>query len=346
MPVREVAYLDFNLAQSQALESASQRISELGGPEARGAATLARLFAEQLKTTLCADQNLMLQHFNEGQLSALMFRQLPCPCDSIPEHLGEISELTDSQRCQYLASRNQILLELAQHRCFAFDIDNEGKQVRLVGNFKGGGRVARFDERPGAEVELSSHAGLALGLHTEAPYNCSTIACNGHSPAPCALILTARWNPAHEPTHVLPVQGILEDMDTLDALALTSRSFDFTRSECFAHGQGSAGEAVSILQFSTQGGFSIRYNSYRFSVNPNASSAAARAFGAFRKALSTQPALMFDLQPDNALLINNGRALHGRDMLRDNRRLLVRQFGYSLHAAPLVITDDPLLVRG
>ena len=30
----------------------------------------------------------------------------------------------------------------------------------------------------------------------------------------------------------------------------------------------------------------------------------------------------------------------------DNRRLLIRQFGYSPFAVPLVLTEDPLLVRG
>lgn len=342
----EVAYLDFNREQGLAIALASQTLADLGGPEARGVAVQAHHFAEQLETTLSSDQQSVLRRFSAGQLSALMFRQMPSADDPTPDQLADISVLARSSRCQFLASRNHLLLALARHRSFAFDIDNDGKQVRLVGNFKGGGCTPRLDEKPNTEIELSSHAGLRLGPHSEAPYNCSTVASNGHSPAPCALILTARWNPAQEPTAVFPLQNIIERMDSLDVLALTSPSFDFTRSECFAHGQGNAGQAVSMLQFNAHGGFALRYNSYRFSLNENASSAAARAFNAFQQALSSTRPLMFDLQADTALLINNGRALHGRDIVRDNRRLLVRLFGYSRSAVPIVIAEDPLLVRG
>lgn len=346
MPHSEVAYLDFNRDQGQAIDIACHSLTELGGPQAGKVATQANLFAKQLKSTLSPDQKSTLRRFSDGSLSALMFRQMPFPTDPPPEQLADISVMARGNRCQYLASRNQVLLALVQHRCFAFDIDNEGQQVRLVGNFKGGGCIPRPGERPDSEIEVSSHAGLQLGPHTEAPYNCSTIASNGHSPAPCALILTARWNPAHEPTHVIPLRGIIESMASLDVLALTSPCFDFTRSDCFARGHGNAGKAVSMLQYNANGGFALRYNSYRFSLNDNAGSAVARAFDAFQEAVnSTQPE-MFDLQADTALLVNNGRALHGRSIIRDNRRLLVRQFGYSRFAAPIVIAEDPLLVRG
>lgn len=346
MPHSEVDYLDFNSEQSRAIASASQAIAASGGPEAKGVATQARLLADQLEKSLSENQRSILQRFSEGHLSALMYRQMPCPDDPLPERLPDIFALVQSPRCQYLASRNQLLLELARHRCFAFDIDNEGKQVRLVGNFKGGGCHPRLDEDPCAEVETSSHAGLRLGPHTEAPYNCSTVACNAHSPAPSALILTACWNPAEERTYVFPVRGIIERMDGLDVLALTSASFDFTRSDCFAHGHGNAGEAISMLQFEANGGFSLRYNSYRFSLNDRASNAASHAFDIFQKTLNAAQPLAFVLQPDSALLINNSRALHGRDRVQDNRRLLVRQFGYSPFAKPLVLAEDPLLVRG
>lgn len=342
----EVAYLDFSPEQSKAVTFASQTIADLGGPEAKGVALQARIFADQLEQALSEDQRALLQRFNEGRLSALMYRQMPCDNEPVPEYLPDITTLAQSPRCQYLASRNQLLLELARHRSFAFDIDNDGKQVRLVGNFKGGGRVPRLEEDPTREVETSSHAGLRLGPHTEAPYNCSTTSTNANSPAPSALILTARWNPANEPTNVFPLREIIERLGSLDTLALTSTSFDFTRSDCFAHGQGNAGKAVSVLQFEPNGGFSVRYNSYRFSLNERACSAAARAFDSFQKALDSARPLAFVLQPDSALLINNSRALHGRDMVQDNRRLLIRQFGYSPFAVPLVLAEDPLLVRG
>ncbi len=66
----------------------------------------------------------------------------------------------------------------------------------------------------------------------------------------------------------------------------------------------------------------------------------------FKKKLDNAQPLAFVLQPDSALLINNSRALHGRDRVQDNRRLLIRQFGYSPFAEPLVLVEDPLLVRG
>jgi len=343
----EVAYLNFTQAQSQAVAITSRTIAESGGPEAKGATLLARTSAERLKCTLSVEQQTILQKFADGQLSAVMFKQMHClDDDPIPEQLPELPALAHSARCLYLASRNQLLLELVQHRAFAFDIDNEGRQIRLVGNFKGGGSVPRPDEIAGADVETSSHAGLRLGPHTEAPYNCSTTASTDHSPAPSALILTARWNPAAEHTCVFPVRDILERLSNLDVLALTSASFDFTRSDCFAEGLGSAGQAVSMLQFEANGGFSLRYNSYRFAINDQASSAAARAFDNFQRAVNDTPPLMFVLQPDCALLINNSRAMHGRDTVRDNRRLLIRQFAYSPFAAPLVLAEDPLLVRG
>ena len=195
-------------------------------------------------------------------------------------------------------------------------------------------------------VELSSHAGLRLGPHTEAPYHCSVIARDGHSPAPSALVLSARWNPANEPTRIVPLRSVIEGLGSLDVLALTSRSFDFTRSECFVDGHGAGGTATSIIDFDEQGGFSVRYNAYRFSLNDQACDAAARAFDAFQARLAQTPALDFVLQPDSVLLVNNTRALHGRELLSDNRRLLIRLFGYSRFARPLILKEDPLLVRG
>jgi len=128
--------------------------------------------------------------------------------------------------------------------------------------------------------------------------------------------------------------------------ALTSASFDFTRSDCFVAGRGTAGKATSMLQFDPNGGFALRYNAYRFSLNEHACKAAADAFDRFQALLNETPPLHFALQPESALLVNNARALHARDILKDNRRLLVRLFGYSRFAQPIVITEDPLLVRG
>lgn len=302
--------------------------------------------AAQLRNTLTHGQQWVLQRFAQGQLSALLFTQMLAPADPLPDQLPDLACLEQAPQCLYLAARNQLLLALAGHQAFAFDIDNDGKQVRLVGNFKGGGSTARADENPQAPAELSSHSGLPLDAHTEAPYHCSVTARGGHSPAPSALILSARWNPAREPTLITPLAPLIERLGSLNALALTSASFDYTRSECFVDGKGRAGCGVSMLQFDANGGFSMRYNAYRFSLNDHASQAAAQAFDLFRALLRQTRPEAFDLQPDNALLINNSRALHGRDTLKDNRRLLVRLFGYAPYAHPVIIDDDPLLVRG
>ncbi|HDS1049789.1 MULTISPECIES: hypothetical protein [Pseudomonas] len=49
MPHSEAAYLDFYPKQSQAIAFASQTLADLGGPEAKGVALQARIFADQLE---------------------------------------------------------------------------------------------------------------------------------------------------------------------------------------------------------------------------------------------------------------------------------------------------------
>lgn len=54
----------------------------------------------------------------------------------------------------------------------------------------------------------------------------------------------------------------------------------------------------------------------------------------------------FVLHPGSALLINNSQTLHAREIVKGNRSLLIRLFGYSLDARPLILQEDPLVVRG
>ncbi|OLS60826.1 TauD/TfdA family dioxygenase [Pseudomonas putida] len=347
MKDRDVATLTLDNDQLDQLHKASLDLARHGGPQLPGAALKARLWARLLETSLRPAQQATVNLFADGKLAALLFSRLRAPKDDpLPERLPDLARLERDFTCLYLGSRNQVLLELVRHCAFAFDIDNDGKHLRLVGNFKGGGRQPRHDENRRAPVELSSHAGLRLGPHTEAPYHCSVVAHDGHSPAPSALVLSARWNPADEPTRIVPLRSVIEGLGSLDVLALSSRSFDFTRSECFVDGRGAGGTATSIIDFDEQGGFSVRYNAYRFSLNDHASDAAARAFDAFQERLAQTRPVDFVLQPDTVLLVNNTRALHGRELLSDNRRLLIRLFGYSRFARPLILTEDPLLVRG
>ncbi len=61
-----------------------------------------------------------------------------------------------------------------------------------------------------------------------------------HSPAPSALILSARWNPLQEPTKLIPVRNAISNLNGLEALALSSKSFCFTRSDCFVKDESQA----------------------------------------------------------------------------------------------------------
>ncbi|MFJ4386611.1 TauD/TfdA family dioxygenase [Pseudomonas sp. NPDC089408] len=246
----------------------------------------------------------------------------------------------------YLASRNQILLNLVDYRSFAFDIDNGGKQVRLVGNFKGGGQNLLSDELDHHEAELSSHSGLMLGPHTEPPYNCSINSESGHSPAPSALILTARWNPLKEPTSLIPVRDAVARLNGLEALALSSKSFCFTRSDCFVKDDSEQTVENSILQFDPKGEFTLRFSSYRYSLHNEASQPARQAYRSLVHLLGQAKSHEFILHPGSALLINNSQTLHAREIVKDNRRLLIRLFGYSPDARPLILKQDPLVVRG
>ena len=104
MPHPEAAYLDFRPDQSRAIALASQTIADLGGPEAKGAAVEARAFADQLDKGLDEKQRSLLQRFDEGNVSTLMFRQMRCADEPIPENLPDIHDLAQSPRCLYLAS--------------------------------------------------------------------------------------------------------------------------------------------------------------------------------------------------------------------------------------------------
>jgi hypothetical protein len=236
------------------------------------------------------------------------------------------------------------LLELVDNSAFAYDMDNEGKVVRLVANFKGGG-LNRIAAEPDLK-ELSSHSGLALGPHTEAPYWCAINAKDGHSPSPSSLILSALWNPGHEPTRVIPLRSILDKIGATNCLALTTSNFQFTRSDSFVSGKGEDGRNVSILTFDDNVGFAARFNSYRFSVNDNASPLVKTAYTALCKAIGEATPAEYTLTQESAMTINNVQALHCRDVIKDNRRLLVRIFGLSKFSSSIVISEDPLLLQG
>ena len=343
----EVVEIILNENQASTLDVFTRHLTDAGGPSVSGVQKIAKHYAELFFSKLSVKQKTYLDNYADGHMAVLMFTGMLVPDDfDIPDVLPSLAELEYDSRGNYLAARNQLLLCLVQQRPFAFDMDNDGKIVRFVANFKGGGRIPRDDEGPAHPVNLSSHAGAGLGPHTEAPYHCSVHSRDLHSPAPSSLILTALWNPLDEPTQVIPLGRILDEIGIRDALALTSPSFRYTRSDSFVKGKGEQDSSVSILEFDPQGEFSVRYNNYRFSVLPDATPLVKQAFMNFKSRIQSATPFAFSLQPSSALIINNSRALHCREIIQDNRRLLIRLFGYSRFAEPIILSDDPLIVQG
>lgn len=341
----EISTLSLTTQQAKLLDNFSKLITTSGGPQSENAQPLAAHAATELKLHFDEDQRALTQQYVNGEKSALIIEGL-ANFDTTPPpiQIAPIHELEQHPLVLYLGARNQILLKILDHRAFAYDIDNHGKLIRLVGNFKGGGKERLVDEP--RKIEISSHSGLSLGPHTEAPYWCAAQAQDGHSPSPSALILTAMWNPKHEPTNLIPLPQILERIGATNTLCLASRNFNFTRSDSFNCGQGEDGTGVSIVEFDPHFGFTARFNSYRFSVSEDAPALVKRAYGEFCRAVSAAAPFQYSLSQDSAIVINNTRALHCRDIVRDNRRLLVRVFGYSKFARAIAINENPLIVQG
>lgn len=342
---QEIRTFSFDTRQSTSLHKFAEELAAIGGPQAPGARSKASLAARQLKFSFSKDQRELLGAYSDGLVSALIFEGLQKISDvNPPEGQQDLTSLENRYEVLCLAARNQILLKLVDNSAFAYDMDNEGKLVRLVANFKGGG-LMKIDSEPDIK-ELSSHSGLALGPHTEAPYWCAVNAKDGHSPSPSSLILSALWNPSLEPTRVIPLPPILEKIGVTNCLALTSGNFQFSRSDSFVSGKGEDGHNVSILEFDDKVGFAARFNSYRFSVNDNISSVVKNAYNALCQGVSEATPAEYALTQESAMAINNIRALHCRDVIKDNRRVLVRIFGLSKFSSPIVISEDPLLLKG
>ncbi|MGY2440707.1 hypothetical protein [Pseudomonas sp. SDO52101_S400] len=342
---QEVRTFSFDTQQSKLLHKFSEELAAIGGPQAAGAKSKASLAATELKFSFSKDQCELLGAYSDGLVSLLIFEGMQKVSDtSPPDELPDLTALEERHDVLCLAARNQILLKLVDNSAFAYDMDNEGKLVRLVANFKGGG-LTKINDEPEVK-ELSSHSGLPLGPHTEAPYWCAVNAKDGHSPSPSSLILSALWNPGLEPTSVIPLPPLLDEIGVTGCLALTTGNFQFTRSDSFVSGKGEDGRNVSILEFDDNVGFAARFNSYRFSVNDNASDFVKTAYSALCESVGKATPVQYTLTQESAMVINNVRALHCRDVIKDNRRVLVRIFGLSKFTSPIVISDDPLLIQG
>jgi len=345
LPGQEISTFNFDSRQSALLHMFAEELASIGGPQARGANSIASRAAAELKLSFSKDQCELLSAYSDGLIRVVIFEGLQKITDvRPPDELPGLTSLDIRYDVLCLAARNQILISLVDNQAFAYDMDNEGKLVRLVANFKGGGLIS-INAEPEVK-ELSSHSGLALGPHTEAPYWCAVNAKGGHSPSPSSLILTALWNPSLEPTRVIPLPPILEKIGATHCLALTTDNFHFTRSDSFVSGKGEDGRNVSILEFDDNVGFAARFNSYRFAVNDNASHFVKTAYSALCQRVGEATPVEYALTQESAMVINNVRALHCRDVIKNNRRVLVRIFGLSKFSNPVVISEDPLILQG
>jgi hypothetical protein len=342
---QEIRTFEFETQQSILLHKLAEELANMGGPQAPGTKSKACMAATELGLSFSKHQREILGAYSDGLFSALIFERLQKISDACPPNdLPELAFLENRHDVLCLAARNQILLKLVDNEAFAYDMDNEGKLVRLVANLKGGG-LNKINAEPDLK-ELSSHSGLALGPHTEAPYWCAVNAKGGRSPSPSSLILSALWNPTLESTRVIPLPPILEKIGVANCLALTTDNFQFTRSDSFVSGKGEDGRHVSILQFDDKVGFAARFNSYRFSVDSNVSPIVKTAYTALCRSLEKTTPFAYALTQESAMVINNVRALHCRDVIQDNRRVLVRIFGISKFSSSIVLSDDPLLLQG
>jgi hypothetical protein len=343
----EIQTIYFEKEQAELLHYLSDEIAFIDGPQSKGAKSLASLGASKLKKTFSNVQNSIINNYVDGKISGLIFenmREFTVENDNLNEELS-LEEHEKSYDILYLGGRNQILLKLINEEAFAYDIDNEGKLIRVVANFKGGGLNKISNESE--SVELSSHTGITLGPHTEAPYNCTFKSKDGFSPSPSSLILSAKCNPRQEPTLIIPISPILKKIGIEYTLALTSNHFYFTRSDSFIDNKNEYEQKkVSIIDFDEEQGYSIRYNSYRFSIDENAPSLVKEAYILFCDEVNAAEPIQYSLTRNSAIVINNYRALHCRNIIEDNRRLLVRLFGISNKTEPTIISNNPLIVKG
>lgn len=341
----EVSTLKLLPFQAKYLHQHAMQLAIAGGPQAVGVREQAEACASRLRETLSPDQRVILDGYAENHITLLIVEgMVDVSDDGLPQELPALDDLKRDMRCLVLASRSQILLNLAGNRVFAYDLDYN-EMVRLVGNFKGGGKDKIKNEPLPENVELSSHSGLALGAHTEPPYYCSFNATESHSPAPSTLILTARWNPKQEPTTIIPIAEVLENIGPAAVLALTKKHYRFTRPNSYVAGEEDGLDA-SILDYNNHGDYALRFNAYRFSACTDAPESSRHAIEALKAGLANAEQIKVSLNPTKAILINNTKALHCRDIIKDNRRILVRLFGYNRFSTALVQSADPMLVKG
>lgn len=330
--------LELNDEQSELFFLFSKKIVQNGGIDQKQDLTERGFFINEILKSLTNHQKAILKRYKEGEIGALFISNLLNSQgnkvnEPIPNELPLEKSLITTDIVQHIGARSSLLLELIDQKTFAYDVENYGKAIRLVANFK-------KSDKP------CSHSGVSLSAHTETPYFCSKKHTNGHSPAPSSLILSAVWNPLDEPTNIIPMYKIIDDIqpDLLDQLK--SNYYDFIRSDSFNEGEGSGGKNISILEEYIDGTYMLKFNFLRFKTSENAPILATKAIEVLKEKIMEFNPIKFSLSSTNTLIINNFKSMHCRDFIQDNRRLLVRIFGYENNIDPIVISNNPYIVKG
>lgn len=329
---------NFNDKQSELLHEVSEKIVEDGGIDKIQDFSARRYFINIIQKSLSDEQKKILNLYQEGKIGALLFSNLLNSHGNkfnefLPDELPLEKQLVNTHTIQLIAARSSILLELVDQKSFAYDIENHGKAIRLVGNFKKSTRPC-------------SHSGVSLSAHTETPYFCSKQHSQGHSPAPSSLILSAVWNPLDEPTNIIPMYNIIDSIEPKFINQLKENCFDFIRSDSFNEGEGSGGKNIKIIEEYVDGTYMLKFNFLRFKVSENAPKIAHEAIEILKEKIKKFNPIKLSLSSRNTLIINNFKTMHCRDTIKDNRRLLVRIFGYDQNTDPIVINQNPYIVKG
>lgn len=339
LPRQEVCQLHFDAQQARLLHGFSEAIAVIGGPRASGARMAASQAATELAVCLSGAQMDLIGRYAAGLLSMLVFKGLnKVTRMGPPATLPPLPALEQRHDILCLASRNQILLKLVDHLPFACDIATGEKLVHIVAHCESGGLGTRPRELgkmgPGFPSNWPSPP------HTEAPYECAVHAKTGAAPFPTASILSALWNPSLEATSVIPLPPILDKLGIADRSALGERNIDRLGGDPRIGGacQDEQDErGVSIPEHDTRPGFAVRFDARHFPSEERGSAPVNEALAAFRQGVPVQHILT----QESAIIVNTDRALLCDDIVKDNRRLLVRLFGHSSGARPSLISATP-----
>ncbi|QIC14719.1 hypothetical protein G3341_02910 [Providencia vermicola] len=330
------------------LHDKSCQLALNGGPQAKGSQGAAEEIAVQLLPLFSGQDKKLINDYIDEKIPYLVFEGLihtnmdGSPI-TIPDKLAfpTLQELETDIEILKLASQQQIILALLNETTFAYDKENVGNIIRIVANFYGGGTEKLQNEDP----DTSSHSGKAIVPHTEDPYYSAIKVVDGHSPSPSTLVLTARWNPLYETTKVISIERALTLLSLEEIIALTTNSFDFRPAKTAGEGKSLGGKQVPILELNKDGKLNMNFNPERFSVNPSASAFIKDTYIKFNHITEKLAFDAVDLQPSRMIVINNKISLHSRDIVKDNRRTLVRIFGYRKGTEYNMVSQDPLIVK-